>query len=57
MSALEAAGYVSSSKDGRGRGATTTYKMSRAGQKAYAAHRDALRALLDGPVARPIEKG
>ncbi|MGC4940663.1 transcriptional regulator [Kribbella sp. DT2] len=50
MSALEAAGYVSSTKDGRGRGATTTYKMTRAGQTAYNAHRDALRALLDGPL-------
>ncbi|MEV6281979.1 transcriptional regulator [Kribbella sp. NPDC051770] len=50
MSALEAAGYVSAAKDGRGRGATTTYKLTRAGQKAYAAHRDALRALLDGPL-------
>jgi DNA-binding MarR family transcriptional regulator len=49
MSALEAAGYVTSSKDGRGRGATTTYKMTRVGRKAYTAHRDALRALLDGP--------
>lgn len=48
MSALEAAGYVSSTKDGRGRGATTTYKLTRTGQKAYNAHRDALRALLDG---------
>ena len=57
MSALEAAGYVSSSKAGRGRGATTTYMMTRLGQKAYAAHRDALRALLDGPVAGPIQKG
>ncbi len=50
MSALEAAGYVSSAKDGRGRGATTTYKLTREGQAAYNAHRDALRALLDGPL-------
>lgn len=49
MSALEAAGYVSTSKDGRGRGATTTYKLTREGRKAYTTHRDALRALLDGP--------
>ncbi|TWD78987.1 winged helix DNA-binding protein [Kribbella amoyensis] len=49
MSALEAAGYVHSAKDGRGRGATTTFKLTRDGQKAYNAHRDALRALLDGP--------
>nr|WP_202893977.1 transcriptional regulator [Kribbella italica] len=50
MSALEAAGYVSATKDGRGRGATTTYKLTRTGQTAYNAHRDALRALLDGPL-------
>lgn len=46
MSALEAAGYVSSSKDGRGRGATTTYALTKAGTKAFGAHRKALRALL-----------
>lgn len=49
MSALESAGYVTISKDGRGRGATTTYAMTKNGEKAYARHRTALRALLDGP--------
>ena len=49
MSVLESAGYVTTTKDGRGRGATTTYKMTRLGRKAYVAHRDALRSLLDGP--------
>ncbi|MGY4768083.1 transcriptional regulator [Kribbella sp. CWNU-51] len=49
MSALEAAGYVATTKTGRGRGATTTYRMTKSGEHAYAAHRDALRALLDGP--------
>jgi DNA-binding MarR family transcriptional regulator len=48
MSALEAAGYVSTAKRGHGRGATTTFKMTKLGEKAYFAHRDALRALLDG---------
>jgi DNA-binding transcriptional ArsR family regulator len=48
MSALEAAGYVATTKNGRGRGATTTFKMTRLGQRTYTAHRDALRALLDG---------
>ena len=49
MSALESAGYIRISKDGRGRGATTTYTMTRDGEKAYTRHRAALRALLDGP--------
>jgi predicted ArsR family transcriptional regulator len=49
MSALEAAGYVATTKTGHGRGATTTYRMTKSGERAYAAHRDALRALLDGP--------
>lgn len=49
MSALEAAGYVSTTKNGHGRGATTTYAMTRHGRNAYTTHRDALRALLDGP--------
>jgi DNA-binding MarR family transcriptional regulator len=46
MSALEAAGYVSSTKDGRGRGASTTFRMTRDGQHAYEAHCAALRALI-----------
>lgn len=49
MSALQSAGYVTISKDGRGRGATTTFALTRAGEKAYTRHRAALRALLDEP--------
>lgn len=49
MSALENAGYVTTTKTGHGRGATTTYRMTKQGEQAYATHRDALRALLDGP--------
>jgi hypothetical protein len=47
MSALEAAGHVKATKDGHGRGASTTFSMTRAGRKAYAAHCAALRALMD----------
>lgn len=47
MSALESAGYVSVTKKGRGRGASTTFSITRAGRKAYDVHRAALRALLD----------
>jgi DNA-binding MarR family transcriptional regulator len=46
MSTLEAAGYVKSSKNGHGRGASTTYRMTSAGRKAYDAHCAALRALI-----------
>lgn len=44
--ALEAAGYVTITKSGRGRGAVTAYKATRSGRQAYQQHRDALRALL-----------
>lgn len=47
MSALVQAGYVEISKTGRGRGATTTYKITKLGRQAYERHRAALRALLD----------
>jgi DNA-binding MarR family transcriptional regulator len=46
MSALEAAGYVTSHKQGRGPGSVTTFAITRAGGKAYRAHRAALIALL-----------
>ncbi|WP_426245310.1 transcriptional regulator [Nocardioides sp. LHG3406-4] len=46
-SALEAAGYVTITKSGRGRGAVTAYKATKAGRHAYEQHRAALRALLD----------
>ena len=46
--ALEAAGYLTISKSGRGRGAVTSYRATRAGRRAYEQHRTALRALLEG---------
>jgi DNA-binding MarR family transcriptional regulator len=46
--ALESAGYLSVSKTGRGRGAVTSYRATRAGRRAYAQHRAVLRSLLDG---------
>ncbi|MET8308588.1 MULTISPECIES: transcriptional regulator [unclassified Micromonospora] len=48
MSTLEAAGYVSSTKTGRGRGGSTTYRIAPAGQRAYEQHCAALRALIGG---------
>ncbi|MCL3862531.1 transcriptional regulator [Actinotalea sp. K2] len=48
MSALRAAGYVSVSKSGHGRGSTTTYTITRTGRAAYRRHRQALEALLHG---------
>ncbi|MBC9734503.1 transcriptional regulator [Nocardioides sp. zg-578] len=48
MAALEKAGYVSVAKTGRGRGATTSYRITRAGKAAYARHRKALTAILGG---------
>jgi DNA-binding MarR family transcriptional regulator len=47
MSVLEAADYVTSSKDGHGRGASTTYAMTKEGRRAYRAHCAALRKLID----------
>lgn len=49
MSVLEAAGYVSASKDGRGRGSSTNFSITRAGRRAYDSHRAALIALLEAP--------
>jgi DNA-binding MarR family transcriptional regulator len=46
MTSLEQAGYVEINKTGRGRGATTTYKITRLGRRAYQRHRAALRMLL-----------
>ena len=48
MSTLEAAGYVAMAKDGRGRGASTTYAMTKEGRRAYQAHCATLRKLIDG---------
>ena len=53
MSALETAGYVQCTKDGHGRGGSTTYRMTAAGERAYAAHCAALRALIDGAPLPP----
>lgn len=47
MSALESAGYVRASKEGLGRGSSTTYRVSTTGRRAYEAHSNALRTLLD----------
>ena len=47
MSTLEEAGYVTSAKDGRGRGASTTYAVTKEGRRAYQAHCAALRKLID----------
>ncbi|MEU8075174.1 transcriptional regulator [Catellatospora citrea] len=48
MSTLESAGYVSAAKDGHGRGSSTTYRITKAGQQAYERHCAALRALIGG---------
>jgi DNA-binding MarR family transcriptional regulator len=48
MSTLEAAGYVEATKTGHGRGGSTTFRMTPAGESAYRTHCAALRALLDG---------
>ncbi|MDF1602072.1 transcriptional regulator [Nocardioides sp. YIM 152315] len=50
MSALVAVGYVAVRKSGRGRGSVTTYQATREGKKAYARHRTALEAILEGTV-------
>ncbi len=44
--ALEAAGYITITKNGRGRGAMTAYKATRTGRSAYRHHRAALQSLL-----------
>jgi DNA-binding transcriptional ArsR family regulator len=44
--ALAAAGYLTISKNGRGRGAETSYKATREGRRAYTRHRAVLRSLL-----------
>ena len=45
-SALESAGYLTISKRGRGRGATTSYAATKAGRSAYHAHRSTLQRML-----------
>lgn len=44
--ALEASGYVTITKSGRGRGSVTAYKATSAGRRAYQLHREVLRNLL-----------
>jgi DNA-binding MarR family transcriptional regulator len=46
MATLEKAGYVSVAKSGHGRGATTTYRITRDGRAAYNRHRAALAEIL-----------
>ena len=48
MSALAEAGYVEVRKQGHGRGGVTTYRITRAGRRAYDAYRVTLEALLSG---------
>ena len=45
-SLLESAGYITITKSGRGRGATTAYKTTKPGRQAYQQHCAALRGLL-----------
>lgn len=54
MGELARAGYVEIRKQGRGPGATTTYRITRAGKRAYADYRAAISALLAEP-GRPAE--
>ncbi len=56
MSTLEEAGYVSSAKDGRGRGGSTTYAMTKEGRRAYQAHCAALRTLIDAAESAPTAR-
>lgn len=46
MAELTRAGYVETRKHGRGPGASTTYRITKAGRRAYVAHRKALQAIL-----------
>jgi len=46
MAELARAGYVEIRKHGRGPGASTTYRITKAGRRAYLAHRSALQSIL-----------
>ena len=46
MGELAKAGYVEVRKHGRGPGASTTFRITRTGRRAYVAHRKALQAIL-----------
>jgi DNA-binding MarR family transcriptional regulator len=56
MTALERAGYVSVSKSGRGRGATTTFAITAAGRRAYRDYLAALHAITNEPPARTTSR-
>jgi DNA-binding MarR family transcriptional regulator len=51
LRALQEAGYVKTSKTGRGPGSETWVSMTRRGLKAYRQHVEALRAVIDTPEA------
>lgn len=46
VSALEQAGYVEVSRNGRGRGSSTSFRLTKPGRQAFDRHRTTLRALL-----------
>jgi DNA-binding MarR family transcriptional regulator len=48
MATLEKAEYVSVSKSGHGRGAVTTYRITKAGRAAFKRHVATLRAITEG---------
>lgn len=53
MAELAKAGYVEIRKHGRGPGSSTTYRITKAGRRAYLAHRKALQAILAMEDATP----
>lgn len=48
MTTLEKAGYVTVTKSGRGRGAATSFRITKLGKSAYQRHVAALRAITAG---------
>lgn len=54
VSALEQAGYLTSSRTGRGRGSVTSFRITRAGRAAFTRHAATLRALLEAG-ALPVD--
>jgi DNA-binding MarR family transcriptional regulator len=48
MATLEKAGYVAVTKSGHGRGAVTTYRITKQGKAAFQRHVNALRAITAG---------
>lgn len=49
LRALQEAGYLRTRKTGRGPGSRTWVSLTRAGRRAYDAHVEALRELIDDP--------